>query len=152
MEVKFKKLDEKAVLPSYAKEGDAGLDITATSASSITNSDDGFYYLEYGTGLAVEIPSGHYGKLVPRSSISKTGLIMANSPGTIDSGYRGEVKIRFKVDNGLFQEFGNKMAKYNVGDKIAQLIILPYPTVKPVFVDELSSTERGDGGFGSTGK
>jgi dUTP pyrophosphatase len=152
MEIKFKKLHENAVLPSYAKEGDAGLDLTATSAVSVADAENGFYYVEYGTGLAVEIPQGYFGYLLPRSSISKTGLIMANPPGLIDSGYRGEIKMRFKIDGKAFDELADKMAKYGVGDKIGQLMILPYPQIEPTFADELSTSERGAGGFGSTGK
>lgn len=152
MEIKFKKLDNNAVLPSYAKLGDAGLDLTATSASSTADADNGFYFLEYGTGLSVDIPEGYVGLLFPRSSISKTGLILANSVGVIDSGYRGEIKLRFKIDGKAFDELADKMARYNVGDKIGQLIIIPYPTVIPVLSEELSTSERGEGGFGSSGK
>ncbi len=151
MKVKFKKLHESAVLPAYAKPGDAGLDLVATSAQSVSDAEAGYYYIEYGTGLAAEIPGGYVGLLYPRSSISKTGLIQANAVGVVDSGYRGEIKLRYKVDNGIFTELGDKMATFSVGDKIAQLVIVPYPTIEPEFVEELGETERGAGGFGSTG-
>lgn len=151
MILKFKKLHENAALPSYAKPGDAGMDLTAVSGQAIANEQEGFYYIEYGTGLSAEIPEGYVGLLFPRSSISKTGLIMANSVGVIDSGYRGEIKLRFKVDGKAFDELDGKIGKYNVGDKIGQLIVIPFPTIEPSFVEELSSSERGAGGFGSTG-
>jgi dUTP pyrophosphatase len=83
IDVKIKKLHPGAVIPSYAKTGDAGLDLVATSRT-FTN-EDGYGYVEYGTGLSLEIPEGYYGAVVPRSSISKTGMFLANSPGTIDS-------------------------------------------------------------------
>lgn len=141
MQVKIKKLNESAVIPSYAKNGDAGLDLTATSLEVIDTGDYG--YINYGTGLAIEIPTGYVGLIYPRSSISKTGHILANSVGVIDSGYRGEIQVRFKTipDTTI----------YKVGDKIAQLIIKPYPEIQFEEVEELSDTDRGEGGFGSTG-
>jgi dUTP pyrophosphatase len=140
MIVKIKKLDSKAVTPAYAKAGDAAVDLTAISLSKVDK--DEFGYLEYGTGLAIEIPEGHVGLLFPRSSISNSGLILTNSVGVIDSGYRGEIKFRFKhIPDTSF---------YKVGDRIGQLIIMPYPQIEFEEVQELSSTERGEGGFGST--
>jgi dUTP pyrophosphatase len=140
MKVKIKKLDSKAVFPAYAKVGDAAMDLTAISLSKVNK--DEFGYLEYGTGLAIEIPEGHVGLLFPRSSISNSGLILTNSVGVIDSGYRGEIKFRFKhiLDTSF----------YKVGDRIGQIMILPYPQIEFEEVQELSSTERGEGGFGST--
>lgn len=140
LKVNVKKLSDKAVMPQYAKPGDAGMDMTSTS---LIKSE---VYYEYGTDIAVEIPEGYVGLLFPRSSISKTKQILANHVGVIDSGYRGEIKFRFKKlawDNGEV---------YNVGDRIGQLIIIPYPQVELVEVDELSSSDRGEGGYGSTGK
>lgn len=142
MKVRFKKLNENAVVPAYSKPGDAGLDLTATSKELTNNPQYGF--LEYGTGLAVEIPEGHVGLIFPRSSISDTGLILSNSVGVIDSGYRGEIKFRFKHIPGT--------ADYNVGDRVGQLIILPYPSIETEEATELNSSERGEGGFGSSGK
>lgn len=139
MKVRFKKLSAKAVTPQYAKPGDAGMDMVATSMVK------GEVYYEYGTEIAVEIPEGYVGLLFPRSSISKTKQILANHVGVVDSGYRGEIKFRFKKlswDNGEI---------YNVGDKIGQLIIIPYPTIELEEVSELSETYRGDSGFGSSG-
>ena len=140
MIVKIKKLDSKAVTPAYAKAGDAAVDLTAISLSKVDK--DEFGYLEYGTGLAIEIPEGHVGLLFPRSSISNSGLILTNSVGVIDSGYRGEIKFRFKHIPDT--------AYYQPGDRIGQLIIMPYPQIEFQEVEELSSTERGEGGFGST--
>lgn len=140
MEVKIKKLVPNAIIPSYAKEGDCGLDLTAISMSIQNNPEYG--YVEYDTGIAVEIPDGFAGLVFPRSSVSNTGMILANSVGLIDSGYRNSIKCRFKYIKGT------KM--YNVGDRIAQLVILPYPKIELTEVEQLSSTERGEGGFGST--
>ena len=142
MKVKIKKLFAESIMPVYAKPGDAGLDLIAVSKEVIDNNDCG--YVEYGTGLAIEIPDNHVGLLFPRSSISKTGLILANSVGVIDSKYRGEIKVRFKaIPDTLI---------YEVGEKVCQLIIIPYPEIELEEVEELSTTERNDGGFGSTGK
>jgi dUTP pyrophosphatase len=140
MVVKIKKLDSKAVTPAYAKAGDAAVDLTAISIAKVDR--DEFGYMEYGTGLAIEIPEGHVGLLFPRSSISNSGLILTNSVGVIDSGYRGEIKLRFKHIPDT--------AYYKPGDRIGQLIIIPYPQIDFQEVEELSSTERGEGGFGST--
>jgi dUTP pyrophosphatase len=140
MKIKIKKLNENAVIPKYAKNGDAGLDLVAVSQSSNE------LYIEYGTGLALEIPEGYVGLIFPRSSISKYHLSMANSVGVVDSGYRGEVTVRFKRPNE-----GWWAKHYEVGDKIAQLVIMPYPQVELVEVTDLSETERGAGGYGSSG-
>jgi dUTP pyrophosphatase len=141
MIVKFKKLDPNAVTPAYAKAGDAAVDLTATTLAKVDRAEYG--YMEYGTGLSVEIPEGYVGLLFPRSSISNSGLILTNSVGVIDSGYRGEIKFRFKhIPDTSF---------YKPGDRVGQLIILPYPQIDFQEVEELSSTERGEGGFGSTG-
>lgn len=147
MKIKIKKLAVaeggiSGVIPTYAKPGDAGLDLTATSKKVV---DEGSYgYIEYGTGLAIEIPEGYVGLTFPRSSVSNTGLIKANAVGVIDSGYRGELKSRFKAIPDTKQ--------YEVGDKIAQLIIIPYPKIEFEEVEELSETERGEGGYGSTNR
>ncbi len=141
MKVNVKKLRPDAKIPKYASPGDAGLDLTATTYSY--NVLHRFH--EYGTGLAVAIPEGHMGLIFPRSSISKKSLALANAVGVIDSGYRGEVKLRFTdVD-----QFGSV---YAVGDKIAQLIIVPYPSIELNEVTDLDETSRGEGGFGSTGE
>jgi dUTP pyrophosphatase len=151
MQVRIKKLHPDAVIPSYSAIGDAAMDLVATSAQIC----EGGLYIEYGTGLSIEIPEGYVGLLFARSSISKTRLILANHVGVIDSGYRGEIKFRFKDlamrQHGNEKVFASELA-YEVGNKIGQIIILPYPQIELVESDELSDSERGDGGFGSTGK
>ena len=141
MRVKIKKLNPLAEIPSYAKSGDAGMDLVATRIISNTTFD-----VSYGTDLAIEIPNGFVGLVFPRSSIRKYELVLSNSVGVIDSGYRGELQATFKKENGL-----DSLA-YKVGDRIAQNMIIPYPPIEFDEVAELSDTERGDGGFGSTGK
>lgn len=148
MDVKIKKLVEDAVIPSYAKQGDAGLDLTATSYEHKSDIDCHVY----GTGIAVEIPEGHVGLIFPRSSNRKTDAYMCNHVGVVDSGYRGELMVSFKNRIPTGDKIPNIVKPYEVGDKIAQFIILPYPKISFIEVDELSSTERGDGGHGSTGK
>ena len=138
MEVKIKKLVGTAVIPTYAKEGDAGMDVVATGMN-ITND-----YIEYTTGLAFEVPKGYVMLIFPRSSNSKKDLLLANSVGVLDSGYRGELKLRYKRLTGSNW--------YVIGDKVGQIMILPYPKIEFNEVSELSSTDRGEGGFGSTGK
>ena len=141
MKIKIKKLHPEAIIPSYATQGDAGMDMTAITAQI----DKSGLFIEYGTGLAVEIPEGYVGLIFPRSSIRKTELTLSNSVGVIDSGYRGEIQFTFNKTSGL------DSLRYRVGDRIGQLVILPYPTIEPIEVDELTSTERGEGGFGSSG-
>ena len=146
----------------YAKNGDAGIDLTATSENYDEHGN-----IVYGTNRAFEIPQGYVGLLFPRSSNSKTNLVLSNSVGVIDSGYRGEVMFKFKTtirtvtnlfDVGrdrnneklkVLNGFGNS---YEIGDRIGQLIILPYPTIEFEESEELSETERGSGSYGSTGK
>ena len=139
--VKVKKLDPNAVIPSYSKVGDAGMDLTITREIENTS-----FSVSYGFGIAMEIPQGFVGLVFPRSSIRNQDLILSNCVGVIDSGYRGEIQATFKKTNGL------DSIKYKVGERGAQIIILPYPTIYMTEVPELSDTERGSGGFGSTGK
>ena len=146
MEINIKKLDENAIIPQYAKPGDAGMDVIATS---VNITDD---YVEYGTGLAFEVPEGYCMLIFPRSSNSKKDLLLANSVGVLDSGYRGELKLRFKRAYSP-DIYGLSVKKvYDIGDKVGQIIILPYPQIHFNEVEQLSETQRGDGGFGSTGK
>jgi dUTP pyrophosphatase len=145
MEVKFKKLSPKAVTPSYAKEGDAGLDITCIGYQVDTNNN----YIEYFTGLAFEIPKGYVGLLFPRSSVSKTDLALANCVGVVDSGYRGEITFRYKFKKDTY--FAG-LKRFLEGDRIGQLLILPYPEIKLQEIEELAESERGTGAYGSTGK
>lgn len=148
LNIKIKKLSQDAIIPTYAKHGDAAMDLTATSKSY-----DDHGNVVYGTSLAFEIPNGYVGLLFPRSSNAKTHLLLSNSVGVIDSGYRGEVMIKFKktyndvVDGELYH---NVSSQYQIGDRIGQIIIMPYPQVTFTEVDELSSSDRGIGGFGST--
>lgn len=144
MKVKIKKLNENAIIPKYAKPGDAGLDLTAINIYEPDKKEDGTGSIAYGTGLAIEIPEGYVGLVFPRSSVWKTSLTLANCVGVIDSGYRGEIIVRFKIDNVTFPNI------YNVGERVAQLIITPYPQIELEESEELSETERGEGGFGST--
>ena len=141
MVVKIKKLNPKAVTPAYSKAGDAAMDLTAISIAKVDK--DEFGYIEYGTGLAFEIPERYVGLLFPRSSISNSGLILTNSIGVIDSGYRGEVKFRFKHIPDT--------AYYKPGDRVGQLMIIPYPQIELQEAKQLSKTDRAEGGFGSTG-
>ena len=137
MKVKIKRLHPDAVVPSYAKAGDAGMDLTAVEMEREWN------IVTYKTGLAIEIPEGHVGLLFPRSSVYKTSMVLSNCVGVIDSGYRGEIMLKFRSTES------NKA--YEVGDRVGQLIIMPYPQVEFEEVENLSSTDRGSGGYGSTG-
>lgn len=191
LKVKIKKLVETAVIPTYAKHGDMGMDLTATSVEYDKEKDCFVYH----TGLAFEVPEG-YGMLIfPRSSNRKTDSYMTNHVGILDSGYRGELLICFKnrdsrgtllnryrtdcfmeavannnkqeitayaykaitVSNAIINndvelnKFIMKFAPYKVGDRIAQIVIIPYPKITFEEADELSDSERGTGGHGSTG-
>ena len=140
--VKFKKVNKNAVTPKYATIGDAGMDLVAVSKhTDIINST-----VSYDTGIAVEIPEGYVGLVFPRSSIRKYNLQLSNSVGVIDSGYRGTIQFTFRMSEGITEP---KM--YEVGDRIGQIVIIPYPQINFVEVDELNDTQRGEGGFGSTG-
>ena len=145
LQVNIKKLSDNAVIPTYAKDGDAGMDLTATSKSY-----DDHGNVCYGTSLAFEIPKGFVGLLFPRSSNTKKDLILGNSVGVLDSGYRGEVVFKFRelLPSERDIEFGAR--EYEVGDRIGQIIIMPHPQIMFNVVDELSSSDRGIGGFGST--
>lgn len=139
MKIRFKKLSPSAVVPRKAHASDAGFDLTCTRYE-VTNGE----LFTYHTDIAVEIPDGYVGLLFPRSSIYKQDLFLTNSVGVIDSGYRGEVTAKFRPH--IFAK------PYDKGDRVAQMIIMPYPHVDFVEVDELSESDRGDGGYGSTGK
>jgi len=141
MKVKIKKLHTDSVIPKYAKESDAGLDLVATSIVNVTPTQ-----ITYGLGIALEIPEGFVGLVFPRSSIRNYDLALTNSVGVIDSGYRGELQATFHKTIGLESKV------YEVGDRVVQIIIIPHPQVELIEVDELSESQRGAGGFGSTGK
>lgn len=154
MEVKIKKLHKDAVIPKYAHNGDAGMDLVAVSKEIDSDAN-----IVYDTGLAFEIPKGYVGLVFPRSSNAKKDLLLSNSVGVIDSNYRGSVTLKFKANKPietttiLKDKDKWKWAKvYEVGDRVGQIIIMPYPQIEFVEVEELSKTERGEGGYGSTGK
>lgn len=132
--MRFKKLDRGAKKPLRATSTDAGLDLYATSMSIEGD------IVTYGTGLAFEIPENYFGLLTNRSSIYKKDLQI--STGIIDSGYRGEVLVKFR-------RFGNNI--YDVGERVAQLVIIPYVKVDLKESDSLTSTDRDDSGFGHSG-
>lgn len=192
LKVKIKKLVPEAVIPAYAKDGDMGMDVTATSVEYDRELDCFVYH----TGLAFELPKG-YGMLIfPRSSNRKTNCYMANHVGILDSGYRGELLLCFKYKDSVLSilssfrsdkfieriandletkdvkrlamaliktsndiinddlqlnDFMGNFAPYKVGDRIGQIVIVPYPTVEFEETDTLSESERGAGGHGSTG-
>lgn len=157
MKVRIKKLSPNARIPKKAHSTDAGFDLYATSRKL---DDDG--NIVYGTGLAFEIPEGFVGYVFPRSSISKQNLFLTNSVGVIDAGYRGEVTAKFKMSQkaGMLEREGEHYfaiptfpgcTVYEVGERIAQLIIMPIPAIEFTEAEELSSSERGTGGYGSTG-
>jgi len=137
MKIKIKRLHTEAKIPSYANPGDAGMDVFATSKEEKEK------FIEYGTGLSFELPSDHLMLVFPRSSLSNKDLILANHVGVLDSGYRGELKLRFK-------KTGKDI--YEIGDKIGQIIVTPFPKIDFKETENLSDSSRGQGGFGSTGK
>lgn len=160
LNIKIKKLHPNSIIPKYSKEGDAGMDLTATSIDYENK------IITYTTGISIEIPTGYVGLIYPRSSIFKKDLILSNSVGVIDSGYRGEICLKFQptfeVSGSRVRHdkteveltgatFNNKLNIYQVGDRIGQIIIIPYPYIEFQEVEELSKTERGAGGYGSTG-
>lgn len=171
MKVAIKKLRPKAVIPAYSTEGAAGMDLTAVSVEF-----DKYGNKVYHTGLAFEIPKGYAGFIFPRSSNAKTSLWLTNSVGVIDSDYRGEVtmkyksslrvittlkiwfKLLFRKKKGLSEEDGVDVTNiwdnddYKAGDRVGQIVILPYPQIEFIETDVLSETQRGAGGYGSTGR
>jgi dUTP pyrophosphatase len=138
MKVRFKKLDERAITPTKAKEGDACFDLTAVSIKP------GNGFLQYGTSLAMEIPAGHVGLIFARSSVTKMDLMLKNSVGVIDSGYRGEICFRF------YRTSHSKDKLYLPGERIGQIMIIPLPEIELEEVAELTDSERGIDGYGST--
>jgi dUTP pyrophosphatase len=145
MKVKIKKLHKDAVIPKYAKSGDAGMDLIAISSKVLVDSlTDEDTKVEIDSGIAVEIPEGYVGLIFPRSSIKGTGVRLTNCVGVIDSGYRGSIKAYFDI-------IDKSLVYYEKGNKFAQLLIIPYPQIEFEEVEELSVTERNTGGYGSTG-
>lgn len=138
MKVKYKKLKERAVTPFKKHAPDAGFDLTATWTKVYPK------YTEYGTDLAFETPEGYVGFLFPRSSVRNQDLILKNSVGVLDATYRGEVKFSF------YNLEGNDT--YSVGERCGQIVFIKLPDVELVEAEELSETNRGAGGYGSSGK
>lgn len=146
MEIKIKKLHPNAIIPKYAKDGDAGLDLVAVSCKVLVDSlTDEDTKVEVDSGIAIEIPKGYVGLIFPRSSIKGTGVRLTNCVGVIDSGYRGSIKAYFDIVD-------KSLVYYEKGDKFAQLLIIPYPQIEFEEVEELTQTERGASGYGSSGK
>ena len=141
MKVRFKKLFDDAVAPSKAHGNDAGYDLTAYTVSE----DRKRNIVTYGTGIAVEIPDGYVGLIFPRSSVYKHQLELANCVGVIDSGYRGEIEFMFRIVQP-------HISRYSLGDRIGQLVIMQLPSIELEEADDLSDSDRGIGGFGSTGR
>ena len=151
MKVRIKKLSENAVIPAKAHKTDAGFDLVATRKWY-----DEYGNICYGTDLAFEIPEGYVGYIFPRSSNAKKQLILSNSVGVIDSGYRGEVTFKFKpslaLDGEQYVTTRLRGSLYSVGDRIGQLIIMPIPDIEFEESEELTETDRGEGGYGSSGR
>ena len=148
MEIKVKKLRPDAVIPKKAHESDAAYDLTAVSRSF-----DDYGNVVYGFGLALEIPEGYAGFIYPRSSICKYDLALPTCVGIVDCSYRGEITTKFKPAFRFDKSDGiaEGCHLYNPGDRIAQLIIRKVESVDFTVADTLSDTDRGTGGFGSTG-
>ncbi|HKT84196.1 MAG TPA: dUTP diphosphatase [Solirubrobacterales bacterium] len=143
MELPVARLNENAVLPTRAHEGDAGLDLYACEAAHIGPGER----WSVGTGVAVEIPDGHAGLVLPRSGLAKkNGISLVNGPGLIDSGYRGEIRVL------LLNTDPAELFRVAPGDRIAQLVIAPIVLARPVERASLADSVRGEGGFGSSGR
>jgi dUTP diphosphatase len=143
VELRVSLLREGARLPSRAHDGDAGLDLHAAEPATIEPGTRG----DVGTGIALEIPPGHAGLVLPRSGLAaRHGIALVNSPGLIDSGYRGEIRVL------LLNTDRDRAFEVNPGDRIAQLLVTPFAGAEPVDAVELAATTRAEGGFGSSGR
>jgi dUTP pyrophosphatase len=143
VELRVTRLREEASLPSRAHEGDAGLDLQAAEAATIAPGERA----SVATGIAVEIPTGHAGLVLPRSGLAaRHGIALVNAPGLIDPGYRGEIKVL------LLNTDPREAFEISPGDRIAQLVLSPVAEADPVEVTELAASARGEGGFGSSGR
>lgn len=139
IDVKIRKVHPNAVIPFRAHATDAGMDVTAISMEMTED------YVEYDTGLQFQLPEGYAMLIFPRSSNSKKDLLLCNSVGILDAGYTGNLKLRFKLTTEGYTE-----KIYNPGDKVGQIMIIPYPEINFIETEVFNETERGDGGFGST--
>jgi len=143
MELPISRLRADATLPSRAHDGDAGLDLYAAEAATIEPGDRA----TVATGIAVEIPAGFTGLVLPRSGLAaRHGIALVNAPGLIDSGYRGEIRVL------LLNTDRRDRFEVSPGDRIAQLVLTPVADVEPLEVTELATSVRGEGGFGSSGR
>jgi dUTP pyrophosphatase len=143
VELPVAKLKDEALLPTRAHEGDAGLDLYACEAAHIGPGER----WGVGTGVAVEIPPGHAGLVLPRSGLARDhGIALVNAPGLIDSGYRGELRVL------LLNTDPAETFRVQPGERIAQLLITPIATPEPIETATLGDSARGDGGFGSSGR
>lgn len=143
MELRVKLLGDSATMPTRAHDGDAGLDLHASEPAHIGPGER----WQVSTGIAVEIPAGHAGLVLPRSGLAaRHGISLVNAPGLIDSGYRGEVKVLL-LNNDPAEVF-----RINPGDRIAQLVVIPIVTALPVEAEHLAQSDRGESGFGSSGR
>jgi dUTP pyrophosphatase len=143
VQLRFKRLVPDATLPSRAHDGDAGLDLHAAEAARLGPGERG----TVGTGVAVEIPPGHAGLVLPRSGLAaRHGIALVNAPGLIDAGYRGEIRILLLNTD--------RQASFEIqpGDRIAQLLLVPFAVAEPLEAAELATSVRGEGGFGSSGR
>ena len=142
MRIEFRKLDPDVALPRRARDGDAGLDLQANDTLKVGPGERAMVP----TGLAVAIPAGHAGLVLPRSGLaSRQGLTLANSPGLIDEGYRGEIIV------AVVNLDPDQPVEIRKGDRIAQLVVVPFAGIEPAEVAELPQSSRGEAGFGSTG-
>jgi dUTP pyrophosphatase len=141
MRIKFKKLREDAVTPRQGREGDACWDLVTTGMTQKVPER----YIEYGTGIAIQVPEDHVGLLFPRSSVSNYDMSLANCVGIIDPNYRGEIRLRFRTTNTGMPSI------YRAGEKVGQIMIIPRPHIDWEEEKELDDTNRGEGGFGSSG-
>jgi dUTP pyrophosphatase len=143
MELRFTKLNDDAVVPTRAHPGDAGLDLYSTEPAHLGPGER----WSVGTGIAVEIPEGHAGLVLPRSGLAREhGIALVNSPGLIDAGYRGEIRVL------LLNTDPAETVRIEAGARIAQLVVTPVVIAEPVEATDLSDSARGDAGFGSSGR
>jgi dUTP pyrophosphatase len=143
VKLRFRRLRDSALLPSRAHDGDAGLDLHAAERASIAPGARA----SVGTGVAVEVPPGHAGLVLPRSGLAaRHGIALVNAPGLIDAGYRGEIRVL------LFNTDRVSTFEVEPGDRIAQLLLTPFADAEPIEADELATSARGEGGFGSSGR
>lgn len=141
MRIPLRQLDPELPIPRHARPGDAGVDLHAREAADLAPGER----RAIPTGVAVAVPEGYVGLIAPRSGLAiRSGLSIVNTPGILDSGYRGEIAV-------ILINLGSESVKISRGDRIAQLVVVPFTSVEFEVVDQLEDTDRGAGGFGSTG-